>query len=79
MDASTESLCAKIKANLSSGILAFFTYHSCKVHMGIFIVQKSKTNLFDIGHLNILQDSHKYLVQYMFLHFHRQGHIWLIV
>ena len=35
-----------------------------------------KTYLFDIGRLNILQDSHKYLVQYMF-HFHRQGHIWL--
>ena len=45
--------------------------------MGIFIAQKSKMYLFDIGHLNILQDSHKYLVQYMFLHFHRQGHIWL--
>ena len=46
--------------------------------MGVFIVKKSKTYLFDIGHLNILQDSHKYLVQYMFHHFHRQGHIWLI-
>ena len=45
--------------------------------MGIFMVQKSKMYLFDIGCLNILQDSHKYLVQYMFSHFHRQGHIGL--
>ena len=43
--------------------------------MGVFMVLI--TYLFDIGHLNILQDSHKYLVQYMFSHFHRQGHIWL--
>ena len=46
--------------------------------MGVFIVQKSKRYLFDIGCLNILQGSHKYLVKYMFHHFHRQDHIWLI-
>ena len=57
---------------------AIFTYVSLYVGtqcMGIFM---AKTYLFDIGRLNILQDSHKYLVQYMFLHFHRQGHIGLI-
>ena len=58
----------EIKVTLANSIL----YRYMHIH-------GAKTYPFDIGCLNILLDSHKYLVQYMFLHFHRQGHIQLVM
>ena len=51
----------------------------CRIHRH---VDGSKIELttydFHIGLQYIQSHSHKYLVQCKFLHFHRQGHIWLI-
>ena len=43
----------------------------------MLMVQNPRTYHFHIGLQNIQPDIHKYLVQYRFLHSHRQGHIWL--
>ena len=43
----------------------------------MLIVHNLRTYHFRIGPQNIQPDIHKYPVQYMFLHFHRNGHIQL--